>query len=684
MPDASVSLGLDAREMYQELNNAAVRFNQAASRIEGGSNRAAHASDGLLVSNHRVARQISNFSQELIRGGSAADVFAAGLEGVERSFRLPIGSLAGLAIGAILFTEIHKTNAEAEKLHEEIEKIVHSGTGNPRYQALESLNKQLDDAKQKLEELNKHRESGFTNALRFIGSSHIFGGKGFDAVQEQDAKDDAAARAKIEKTKTDVAEKANEKNQIEETKTNLGDFAAERLKIEQTRKEKAGAAIEAKNVPLQAQANDEADIALAALDKKEQAQKRAIALEEKLTAIKKTGADVEVKSAEAVLAARKADLAAANSEGKGGAQAKVDAAQQELEAARKTSAAKKDQLSTETAIANVVGTADDKKRAQLARERADLEKQLANATPDERRELEPKLAKNKEAQRNFDLDQSEKTFSTRETQIDAHTGRGEGEHELALVEKIRLQMEHIAKLKKTPLVDLATLAEAGKKLNDLNKSLADIQDARVRSQRSSEAELEAMQAQEQGEEHLATLIQLRAQAEERVRAAVQNGNPALADTEQKKGEEGLIEAQAKENIRQRNLTPQQRAGEAQQKREFEHEVDRVRDHANRVSENSDARTPETGFLDQIDALRQARADEEDRSSVEAGVSPAESDAADTAATTGRDATGFNRAEQVRNGDARGGGQIKGAPDFEKTNSILEKIEKNTADAGKNK
>src|SRR4051794_34409227 len=98
-------LGLDTSGFRSELASAATQAGQAAGKMSGAFNKSAAAHENLLASNHRVARQIQNFSRDLASGADATQLFSAGLEGLERSLKLPLGALAGLGVGAVAFSE---------------------------------------------------------------------------------------------------------------------------------------------------------------------------------------------------------------------------------------------------------------------------------------------------------------------------------------------------------------------------------------------------------------------------------------------------------------------------------------------------------------------------------------------------------------------------------------------------
>ena len=67
--------------------------------------------------------------------------------------------------------------------------------------------------------------------------------------------------------------------------------------------------------------------------------------------------------------------------------------------------------------------------------------------------------------------------------------------------------------------------------------------------RSAQMETEAMQADAHGDHFTAELIRIRADYEQRIKAAIDSGNPKLANELRKQGEMKIIEATARETQR---------------------------------------------------------------------------------------------------------------------------------------
>jgi hypothetical protein len=215
MPDASISLGINEGTMFSDLKNAEQKFAAGMDRMGQSTNRLTGSHENLLRSNHRVAAQIHTVTRDFLSGASGADVFGTALEGVGRSLNISLGTLAGLAIGAVAFQQISKAREEAEKLHREIAAITSVSSGDVRFQTLESLNHQLDESKKKLEEL-KEKVTGvsFKRFFEYLGSAHLLGGSGWDEQLAQEERDKAGLKGKASEALSGQADKLREKTRI--------------------------------------------------------------------------------------------------------------------------------------------------------------------------------------------------------------------------------------------------------------------------------------------------------------------------------------------------------------------------------------------------------------------------------------------------------------------------------------
>lgn len=225
MPNFAASiiarLGLDTAGFRSELSNAARDAENAHGRIGGAASRSTGAQENLLRSNHRVAKQIHNFSRELLSGANASDVFATGLEGLGRSLNIPLGTLAGLGIGAIAVSKISSVIDEYKKLNEEVDKLARP-RGEPGDRTLASVEESLTKTTEALARLKKEAGQGgiggfFRDLLRSFGGGNArpgeseFGGvrrrrsDQIGALEEGQLADSAARTAK-EARKNDITQ----------------------------------------------------------------------------------------------------------------------------------------------------------------------------------------------------------------------------------------------------------------------------------------------------------------------------------------------------------------------------------------------------------------------------------------------------------------------------------------------
>ena len=147
-------LGLDASGFRSELASTATSVEGANNKMASSARRNAAEHNNLLVSNHRVARQIQTFSKDILSGASATDIFSAGLEGLERSLKLSIGSLAALGIGAVVVQQIGSVIGEYEKLGSEIDKVLAPRRGSAAT-PLSEAKSQAQEATAAVEKLDK-------------------------------------------------------------------------------------------------------------------------------------------------------------------------------------------------------------------------------------------------------------------------------------------------------------------------------------------------------------------------------------------------------------------------------------------------------------------------------------------------------------------------------------------------
>jgi ADP-ribose pyrophosphatase YjhB (NUDIX family) len=122
--------------------------------IVNGFNRADVAHGNLLRSGHRVSRQISEVSRDMLAGADASQVFTTSLQGLGRSLNLSLGSLAAIGVGAVGIQQVSKMHEEFKKLNEEIMQLAHS---NPNWESLNALEEHLTKVHAALAKLREQK-----------------------------------------------------------------------------------------------------------------------------------------------------------------------------------------------------------------------------------------------------------------------------------------------------------------------------------------------------------------------------------------------------------------------------------------------------------------------------------------------------------------------------------------------
>ncbi len=527
-------LGLDTADFKKGLQDAGQAARAAHGTMADATKRNSEAQEHLLASSHRVAGQIGQFSKNLIAGGNAADIFSAGLEGVEKSLHLSLGTLAGLSIGAVLVEGIFKAKEEAQKLHEEIERLTSTGGGSAQFETLSALNAQLDEAKKKLEELSKLEGPGVSahKILEFIGTSHLLGGDGYDEVLARNSEDMKRLQDSRAQANEGIAAKEGQSTHVASLRLNQGDFAADRQAALDTFKEKYNSTLDEKNNgALGDQFSEQYTLTLEGIKKKEEAQNRAIALEEKLTTIKREGQDVALKGAQAQVDAAQKEFDLANSEGKGAASVKLEAAKDALTLAHKQTEELRQQQDLTGKIANARVDPDRKRSMQIEGERANLQAQFdkAPAGSDERRRLQVELDKNAADGRAQEDAMREKGHQTEGLNIDATTGRGAAEQIEAVRRKLELAESKQGDIAMRP--DEHTdeeRAAAAAAVNGLRNQYNDLTESRDKLNHEAEVGTQIAQAELDKNHDVAEVLRIKLDYEERIAQAKKDGNEKLA------------------------------------------------------------------------------------------------------------------------------------------------------------
>jgi hypothetical protein len=226
MPDASISLGLNATDMYGELKNAESRFSAGMDRMGKSTNQLAGSHETLLRSSHRVATQIHNVSRDMLSGASASDILANSLEGIGRAMNISLGALAGLAVGAAIIERIGTAVLKAHQLRDAIAEIgKDTGSSTAQYDSLAVIDARLASIKARLKELKAEHAS----AVSALSSSGPATQRGVDAANRQyGEEEDALGRGLSERNQELAAEQARKQIRVDQIRRTQGDDAANR------------------------------------------------------------------------------------------------------------------------------------------------------------------------------------------------------------------------------------------------------------------------------------------------------------------------------------------------------------------------------------------------------------------------------------------------------------------------
>lgn len=581
MPDASVSIGADASELRKELAAAAQQAEASGHRIGAGFENGAIGGDHLLASSHRVARQMTNVAQSLVSGGSAADVFAAGLEAVERSLHLSLGALAGLGVAALVVEEFGKAHEEVEKFKMQLQEVFSDKHGTD-FSTLNELQSHLDVLDKKLTEIRAKRGSW----MEFFTRSGM-------ENREQEAQTQQQKREQL----SQIGDKMALQAEVPKIKFETGDIAAEKEKALQDYKEKVGDAF-LKFAKIGGEGFDKVQAALQSeyvtvtreIAQKEAGQKRALTLENSILEIKKAGLNVEMLIAQAKAKAAQSEVEFASEELKPKKQAEADDAKFAADQAKKEADLKNEQLDLAQKIAQVQGNELEKRQQILALEKQSIENQLntPGLTDVEKKSLNVEKSKNDASQRQFQKDQAQAIIAAAEKWEEATAGRGSQARLKVIDAQIKATNQLIDLNKNSAEHDDQYLAEQSTRLNELQKQREDIVFADRQSLAAAKSKTVEMGLQVSGQTVQAQREAIRASYEAQILQAYRDQNVELADQLTKQQKIANLELQINEFLK----TPAQKAAEAQNQRDRER-ARRTIEARNRDKEDHDRRVAES-------------------------------------------------------------------------------------------
>ncbi len=558
--------GVDTSGVKSGMQEAANDVANGSNKVRNSFNNADEAHDKLLGSSHRVARQLSSVTSSLLSGASAADVVSASMEGLERSLHLPLGALAGLAVGATIFEKMHSASEKIQELNSGIAEALHP-TAGPDFSSLDELKKKIEDINAQQAKLNDSsygagltREmSGIYENVGHVVAGTVLGAEGlitgnngnisearahFSSIRndEDDSSLIQGQTAELQKSKAqatkDIAAKENKKADIEETGQRGYELDYDKLKIEEKYAEaigkadnisKAGSGSELREA-LERQKQLDLDAA------QHKASVRTMDFEHESTAldIKASGQNVDVRGAAANLSHARHIAAEATNHGteseEHAAELRVKSAEQEFQAAQRSEEIKAKQRNDAVEIANFTGSADEKHLLELKKQSQELQLQLKLAKPDQAKDIGVQIAQNASAQRDEMRRRVRESFTMEDLRIDATTGIGEGNHLDAMQAHLAnaRNQQRALNAPDSGASDLEKAQQAAH-VKGLENSIAELNQSRGDAVDHARDQSDIMDQQLQGHQTLAERMRIEAEYADRIVDAQRAKNAGLVE-----------------------------------------------------------------------------------------------------------------------------------------------------------
>ncbi len=239
-----------------------------------------------------------------------------------------------------------------------------------------------------------------------------------------------------------------------------------------------------------------------------------------IIAIRDEGDEESVKAAKAKLALAQEELSSGRlrtEEEKKAGQLKISQAEQEVKFAEKAQNIENERHASALKLAGIRGSADERHLASLIAEDEKIKARLADpeTTPDEKKKLIEQRDKNAQATDDFKAQQTLATFDVADTMVDARSGRGQAAQRVAAREHLFNAQAKLRKMQELPQTqkDPKALSQQEAKVNELQKSVAEMDDAKDKAVRS--AKVETTELEQQLKHHEAISAALKTQFEYR-------------------------------------------------------------------------------------------------------------------------------------------------------------------------
>jgi hypothetical protein len=407
-------------------------FSGDASSFENATKKAEGGLEKFMRSELRATRAIHNISQSLLSGGDAASIFARSFEGLEHTFKIGLAAGIGIAVGAALVERLN----EAAKAGKEMQASLTEALSVKPAQAGQSVAEldgkvkaaeaNMEKFRKKADEIEEGGKSLFQRGFDFVrpNSASSSQGKlkaaeaGFDASEEEESQ---AMEARADKEEKLV--------ELEKVRATLGKEAAAQMELSIKQAETLASKDVAANNRLMILIKEKQALEQEAFDKAVETAGMKEDFEQQLISIQKSGSDVEVKSAQAAVDywQKKLELAGKNKDLIREAALEEDKAANKLRDVTHAKELESASLSSQTEIANLQGSADQRHLAALEIERKHLEWVRENAKPDERPKADLAVAKNAEESRQEAQRLAEQNSQSQRQWVSAAQGFGPSE-----------------------------------------------------------------------------------------------------------------------------------------------------------------------------------------------------------------------------------------------------------------
>lgn len=217
MPNTiEASFGLNLGPLQNGFTQADQMSRTYSSRISSNLNRIRFEGE------RKVTRNVADFTQILLSGGSAADIMSAAVYRLGGSIKGGLTAAAGLAVGYVLYEGLKKARGESEALSTALDRV-NRASGPAELNTTENLTSKLAEIRKEREALVKSEKGhGFFDVLSDLTNPENAGSSPADNLRianERRARQAAQSFAAERRALSDIAAKYRAVADIEEERT---------------------------------------------------------------------------------------------------------------------------------------------------------------------------------------------------------------------------------------------------------------------------------------------------------------------------------------------------------------------------------------------------------------------------------------------------------------------------------